>query len=230
MVPFQMPFMYHQTWRASTYDGHAPDQDSIDLIRFNGSANISADEPVFASADGIVTDAFNTSNLTTPYGSVVTIDHGGGWKTQYVHLDDALTVTTDDTVVQGQRIGKVGQIAGLTPHLHYVQIKDGNAVRITFNGVAIKVYAGSKQPDGTYPTENLVSVNAPSGITEKTVNGVHSVTCTKGAGVRAVVECENLHTGVTFTKHGSWAGAKEVSTVSKYVPGSIVSDAGYEIS
>jgi hypothetical protein len=26
---FQMPFMCHQKWRASTYDGHAPDQDSI---------------------------------------------------------------------------------------------------------------------------------------------------------------------------------------------------------
>lgn len=28
---FQMPFMCNQKWRASTYDGHAPDQDSIDL-------------------------------------------------------------------------------------------------------------------------------------------------------------------------------------------------------
>ena len=51
---FQMPFMYRQTWRASTYDGHAPDQDSIDLLRFSGGKNVSHGEPVFASADGTV--------------------------------------------------------------------------------------------------------------------------------------------------------------------------------
>ena len=51
---FQMPFMYRQTWRASTYDGHAPDQDSIDLIRFSAGKNVSLGEPVFASADGTV--------------------------------------------------------------------------------------------------------------------------------------------------------------------------------
>ena len=28
---FQMPFACGQTWEASTYDGHWPDQDSIDL-------------------------------------------------------------------------------------------------------------------------------------------------------------------------------------------------------
>ena len=54
---FQMPFMCHQKWRASTYDGHAPDQDSIDLIHFSGSSNISAGQPVFASAAGKVIEA-----------------------------------------------------------------------------------------------------------------------------------------------------------------------------
>ena len=57
---FQMPFMYRQTWRASTYDGHAPDQDSIDLIRFSGGKNVSLGEPVFASADGTVVEAHDT--------------------------------------------------------------------------------------------------------------------------------------------------------------------------
>ena len=48
---FQMPFMYRQTWRASTYDGHAPDQDSIDLIRFSAgktsvSGSLSSPQPM----------------------------------------------------------------------------------------------------------------------------------------------------------------------------------------
>ena len=89
---FQMPFMCHQTWMASTYDGHAPDQDSIDLRRFKGASNISAGEPVFASADGTVVEAYDTHRKKPPYGSVVTIDHDGVWKTQYVHLNDALAI------------------------------------------------------------------------------------------------------------------------------------------
>ena len=89
---FQMPFMYRQTWRASTYDGHAPDQDSIDLIRFSAGKNVSLGEPVFASADGTVVEAHDTKSESPPYGSVVTIKHDNEWKTQYVHLDDALSV------------------------------------------------------------------------------------------------------------------------------------------
>src|SRR5207253_2320617 len=41
---FQMPFSCAQQWAASTYDGHWPDQDSIDLGEWNGSTNISERE------------------------------------------------------------------------------------------------------------------------------------------------------------------------------------------
>jgi hypothetical protein len=213
MEPFQMPFMNSQKWRASTYDGHAPDQDSIDLLRFNGSSNnISAGEPVFASAAGTVVEAFGTSDKSPPYGSVVTIDHGGGWKTQYVHLNDVLSVQKGDDVVRGQKIGKVGQISGLAPHLHYVQLKEGNAVRINFNGIPINVHAGAKKPDGTYPKQDLVSANTPVGIKQKVGSG-QSVTCAQGAGLRASVTCVNIHTQEDYTKNGPWVGAKATSSV-----------------
>ena len=87
--PFQLPFKCGQTWRASTYDGHYPDQDSLDLLRFQGTTNISADQDVLASAAGTVIEAHDTNSEDPPYGSVVTIEHEGGWKTQYIHLDDA---------------------------------------------------------------------------------------------------------------------------------------------
>ena len=215
---FQMPFMYRQTWRASTYDGHAPDQDSIDLLRFSGGKNVSHGEPVFASADGTVVEAHDTKGESPPYGSVVTIKHNDVWKTQYVHLDDALSVKNGDKVVRGQRIGSVGKIAGLEPHLHYVQIQNGKAVRVTFDGVAIGVHAGAKKPDGTYPTQNLKSNNLPTGITKKSLDNGASVTCERGAGLRIKLTSLIPKSNKKVIKHGPWVGAKGVSTA--HIPGS----------
>ena len=215
---FQMPFMYRQTWRASTYDGHAPDQDSIDLIRFSAGKNVSLGEPVFASADGTVVEAHDTKSESPPYGSVVTIKHDDVWKTQYVHLDDALSVKNNDKVVRGQRIGSVGKVAGLEPHLHYVQIQNGNAVRVTFDGVAIGVHAGAKKPDGAYPTQNLKSNNRPTGITKKSLDNGASVTCERGAGLRVKLTSLIPKLDKKVTKHGPWVGAKGISTA--HIPGS----------
>jgi len=58
----QMPVSCGQTWDASTYDGHWPDEDSIDLAQRDGDGdNISAGEPVLASADGTVMAVFTTT-------------------------------------------------------------------------------------------------------------------------------------------------------------------------
>lgn len=163
--PFQLPFKCGQTWRASTYDGHYPDQDSLDLLRFSGATNISADEDVLASAAGTVIEAHDTNTEDPPYGSVVTIEHDADWKTQYIHLDDALSVKKDDKVGRGQKIGKVGGKIAIfgtaNAHLHYTQWFRGNGVRSVFNGVATAVHAGAKDANGNYPTENLVSANCP---------------------------------------------------------------------
>jgi hypothetical protein len=212
---FQMPFMCSQTWRASTYQNHSPDSDSIDLMRFSGASNISLGEAVFASADGTVKEAYDTNDIpdVAPYGSVVTIDHGDSWKTQYVHLNDALSVKKNDKVVRGQRIGSIAKVAGLDPHLHYVQMKNDKAVRVTFNGVAIGVHAGAKKADGTFPTQNLTSANCPTGITKKVLDNGTSATCKKGAGLRATVKCLIPKLDKVVAKHGSWVGAKGTSTV-----------------
>ena len=87
---FQMPFACGQTWEASTYDGHWPDQDSIDLGEWTaGDANMSKGEPVLASADGKVLDVF-----TNPAGDIrVYLDHGDGWVTHYIHLEQVPPLT-----------------------------------------------------------------------------------------------------------------------------------------
>ena len=163
--PFQLPFKCGQTWRASTYDGHYPDQDSLDLLRFDGATNISAGEDVLASAAGTVIEAHDTNSEDPPYGSVVTIEHEGDWKTQYIHLDDALSVKKDDKIGRGQKIGTVGgniKIFGTAnAHRHYTQWFGSSGVRAVFNGVATAVHAGAKDANGNYPTENIVSANCP---------------------------------------------------------------------
>src|SRR5215510_3042252 len=56
---FQMPVPCGQTWEASTYDGHWPDQNSVDLGEWSASdTNIGQGEPVLASAAGTVLDVF----------------------------------------------------------------------------------------------------------------------------------------------------------------------------
>jgi hypothetical protein len=163
--PFQLPFKCGQTWRASTYDGHYPDQDSLDLLRFSGSTNISAGEDVLASAAGKVIEAHDTNSEDPPYGSVVTIEHNADWKTQYIHLDDALSVKKDDKVGRGQKIATVGGNIAIfgtaNAHLHYTQWFGSSGVRSVFNGAATAVHAGAKDANGNYPTENLVSANCP---------------------------------------------------------------------
>jgi len=161
-ISFQQPFRCGQTWRAATYNGHYPDQDSLDLLRFNGNTNVSAGEDVLASASGVVIEAHHTNSEDPPYGSVVTIQHKGIWKTQYVHLDDALSVKTGDMVFRGQKIGVVGgeiEIFGqANAHLHYTQWKGASGVRATFGGWwATAVHAGAEDSGGNYPTQNLSS-------------------------------------------------------------------------
>jgi murein DD-endopeptidase MepM/ murein hydrolase activator NlpD len=63
-------------------------------------------------------------------GNGVLIDHGGGWETQYCHLQlGSVRARKGDMVLPGQQIGLVG-LSGLTqfPHLHLTVRKDGMAV------------------------------------------------------------------------------------------------------
>lgn len=203
---FQMPFFYNQTWLASTYNGHAPNQNSIDLQRFINGGNVSLNEPVVASAAGTVTESYKGINSDGKYyGNVVVIEHVGGWKTSYVHLSDQGVVAKGTVVVRGQRIAKVGQFPDfpdMAPHLHYTQLKNDVAVRVSFDGTPINVHAGAEKPDGTYPTQNLTSKNKPTSCATKPITRGGSVTCTYGAGVRIKVSCENPIKDISYTATG----------------------------
>lgn len=98
---------------------------------------------VYALADGTVTYV-GTNNLS---GRNIKLDHGEGWESYYVHLNND-NVGTDDgaapwslavppdidegvEVVAGQLIGWVGDSGnaeGTTPHTHFELRKDGKPI------------------------------------------------------------------------------------------------------
>lgn len=71
--------------------------------------------PIYAAAPGVV----SFTGQRTGYGSTIEIDHGGGLKTRYAHLQ-SITVKVGQRVAAAQRIGSMGSTGRSTgPHLHY---------------------------------------------------------------------------------------------------------------
>jgi murein DD-endopeptidase MepM/ murein hydrolase activator NlpD len=77
--------------------------------------------PIHATAPGVVSFTGQRSG----YGNVVEIDHGGGFKTRYAHLERIL-VTTGQHVTLGEHIGAMGSTGRSTGvHLHYEVWQNG---------------------------------------------------------------------------------------------------------
>ena len=78
---------------------------------------VPAGTPFHAPADGVVVLA-----ATTPFtleGNLLIVDHGMGLNSAFLHCQ-SLEVKVGDRVVQGQRLGTVGQTGRATgPHLHW---------------------------------------------------------------------------------------------------------------
>jgi murein DD-endopeptidase MepM/ murein hydrolase activator NlpD len=54
------------------------------------------------------------------YGNCVVINHGGGIKSRYAHMQTLPVVATGDTVARGQILGPVGQTGvSFGAHLHF---------------------------------------------------------------------------------------------------------------
>lgn len=100
-----------------TNGGSTPRRHSgIDLAVAQGT-------PIQAPAAGRV--VYSDYLLNT--GNTLVIEHGGGLKTYYFHLEER-SVNTDEMVEQGQMLGKVGTTGYSTgPHLHFeVRIANQN--------------------------------------------------------------------------------------------------------
>ncbi|MCO5193103.1 MAG: peptidoglycan DD-metalloendopeptidase family protein [Anaerolineae bacterium] len=101
----------------SCYDGH----NAIDFQKME------TDEPIFAAADGSVTEIFDRwpnscGSRGCSYGNYVWIDHDNGYATFYAHLqsvDDSIIAPLPITVTQGITIGIMGGTGGHPVHLHF---------------------------------------------------------------------------------------------------------------
>ena len=107
---------------------------------------MSKGEPVLATAAGKVLKVFTDD----AGGNRVYLDHGDGWVTHYLHLEQLPPLTKGQAVAQGEQIGRVGNTGTEQFHLHYTQMADGKAVRIAFNGSLINTHAGNKASWNTW--------------------------------------------------------------------------------
>jgi len=81
-------------------------------------------DPIYAAADGTVV----RSERDRIYGHYITINHGRGLQTRYLHLRKR-SVDVGDKVVKGQAIGELGNTGRSTgPHLHYEVLLHGTAI------------------------------------------------------------------------------------------------------
>lgn len=84
--------------------------------------------PVHAPAAGVVVAATTLYDNAPNYGTVVVLDHGGGWQSLYAHLD-GFDVQVGQQVASGMRIGRVGSTGKVTgPHVHVELLRDGQRV------------------------------------------------------------------------------------------------------
>ncbi|MGO1000249.1 M23/M56 family metallopeptidase [Lysobacter sp. CA196] len=84
--------------------------------------------PVHAPAAGVVVAATERYDDAPNYGTVVVLDHGGGWQSLYAHLD-AYEVQLGQQVASGERIGRVGSTGKVTgPHVHVEMLRNGQRV------------------------------------------------------------------------------------------------------
>lgn len=84
-------------------------------------------QPIYSMADGHVIVAGAVSG----YGYAIYIEHAGGLKTIYGHLDSNITVSVGQQIKKGERIGRIGagKVGSSTgPHLHF---------QVELNGVAV---------------------------------------------------------------------------------------------
>ena len=99
------------------HDARNPDHASINIAAEAG-------DPVFAVADGIVTQA----GWDDERGNMVVVDHADGWSSTYAQLEE-IAVDVGQTVSQGEIVGRAGSTGESSgPQLHFELHHQGRAV------------------------------------------------------------------------------------------------------
>lgn len=130
--------------------------------------------PIFAASGGRVLQAFYSN---VGYGTMATIDHGGGLSTLYAHMS-SLAVSPGQMVGAGQLVGLMGSTGDSTgPHLHFETKINGGAVEPRGFMAARGVYLASG---------GMVPVNVSAGeylVPQSKAKGNYAVLDAINAGV-----------------------------------------------
>jgi hypothetical protein len=148
---FKLPFRCGEVWHAGTYAGHSPD---VDWNAYPSDYG----RPVLASASGTV--RVGMARLGEMW-----IDHGGGWSTRYLHMENRRTDLDGKHVAVGTQIGTVAAVGGgaFSPHLHYEQRFGDVEQPVAIDGVRISV-GGTNPGAPAYTSTNCA--NHPVGRLE----------------------------------------------------------------
>lgn len=87
------------------------------ILKMHGGIDFGAEigTAVYATGNGKVQQILQKN---VGYGKCIIIDHGFGFVSLYAHLSE-FNVSVGESVKRGQIIGRVGNSAGVAPHLHY---------------------------------------------------------------------------------------------------------------
>lgn len=118
-----------------------------------------------ASGEITKADIFQTEDKGPLYR--INVDHGGGWKTIYLHsgLDDFDLLRVGRRVMQGEMLAWTSNSGAKAVHQHVTQLQDGTAVRQVFAERAVATHQGDQSSWGLWDTpekaEVIVSANCP---------------------------------------------------------------------
>ncbi len=131
---------------------------------------------IYAAADGIVTTSFRKTGCSNEgLVCMVNIDHGNGYKTQYLHFtNDTIVVSPGQQVVRGQYLGKMGSTGKSTgTHLHF-EVFYNNSSATSSPGLS-----GLKLDGKDFLTDYQYGKYLPStnGFTFDYANGANLHTC-----------------------------------------------------
>jgi hypothetical protein len=160
----ELPFVCGTSWDGNSGGSSAHKNYEIDFNMTGTSGNEDLGKPVVAAAAGTV---INEGDENSAYGNYLEIDHGGGYSTQYAHLDSK-SAGKGDRVQQGELIGTVGNTdstPGLKAHLHFELRNRGSGqswpgyIRpASFHGDPFDYSAGKE----TYVSQNCGSQAPPT--------------------------------------------------------------------
>lgn len=132
---------------------------------------VPANAPIVAAAAGTVAavtwETGLPANLHLGDALIVYIDHGGGWKTRYVHLS-GITVRAGDEVAAGQIIGYGGATGASAAHLHF-ELKRGDSLH-SLSYTIDELFDGKPPEAGSrYTSQNYAAEAVPTPAPAATV-------------------------------------------------------------